>query len=92
MREAIRNLHQGGNHRSPTDERTDEGGNHRSPTDESADEGGNHRSPTDESADEGGNHRSPTDESAVGAAVEPTRRPERASLSNAADPAASTAS
>ena len=39
-----------------------------------------------------GNHRSPTDESAVGAAVEPTRRTERASLSNAADPAASTAS
>jgi hypothetical protein len=48
--------------------------------------------PKDESADEGGNHRSPTDESAVGAAVEPTRRTERASLSNAADPAASTAS
>jgi len=62
------------------------------PKDESADEGGNHRSPTDESTDEGGNHISPTDESTVGAAVEPTRRPERASLSNAADPAASTAS
>ena len=76
----------------PKDESADEGGNHRSPTDESTDEGGNHRSPTDDSTDEGGNHISPTDESTVGAAVEPTRRPERASLSNAADPAASTAS